>query len=72
MQVQYKVGDLYLIGVPYMKEVEIQDVSQTANAVKYEGYWYDAKVFHENCRGKLGRVEYRRGFLGTKRVVIRS
>ena len=72
MQVEYKVGDLLLAEWPYLREVEIQEVSQTAQALKINGNWYKAETFHPNVKGKLGHVECKSGFFGTKRIVVRT
>ena len=74
MQVEYRVGDLVLYDrYGNLQELEIFDVSQSAKAVK-TGFlgWQDAATFHENVRGKIGRVEYRRGIFGKRRIVTRT
>jgi hypothetical protein len=72
MQVEYKVGDLVLAEWSWLRELEIQDVSQTAKALKVDGQWCDAEKFHAAVRGRLGRIEIRRGIFGDKRVVVRT
>lgn len=73
MQVEYRVGDLVLATWPYLKELEIEDVSQSAKALKIvNGDWVSAETFHKEVRGKIGRAVYTRNWFGTKRTVIRE
>ena len=72
MEVAYKVGDLFLAEWPYLKEVEIQEVSQTAKALKIDGSWCEAASFHSKVKGKLGHVELKPWFFGMKRVVVKT
>ena len=51
MQVEYKVGDQLLAEWPYLTEVEIEEVSQTAQALKIRGSGCKAETFHPTVTG---------------------
>ena len=76
-RVAYKKGEIYLCARfgeegPF-QEVEILDVSQSANAVKISSDgWHDAAKFHSTVKGKIGHVEYRGWWVMRRRIVVRE
>ena len=70
--IEYKVGDLILINIGYLREMEVQEVSQLARALKLDGTWYEADKVTGGIKGKLGTVVYKKGLFGVKRIVVRT
>ncbi len=69
-QVIYKKGDLLLIRIGFLKEVEIQEVSQIAKAIKFNGQWFSINEI-DICN-KIGYVKYKKRLFGIKRIVVRT
>lgn len=69
MQVEYKVGDILLAEIGYIKEVEIEEIAVKAKCMKIDGTWYEAATITPKIKQVLGRARYVRGFFGVKRKV---
>ena len=70
MQVEYKVGDILLAELGYLKEVEIEEIAVKAECVKIDGTWYKAADITSKIKAVLGRAVYKKGLFGVKRTVV--
>ncbi len=70
--VKFKLGDLLLVNLGYLREMEVQEVSQSARALKLDETWYEVDKIAGEIKGKLGTVIYKKGLLGVKRIVLRT
>ena len=69
----YEVGDVYVVALPELKEVEVEDVVPTAEIIKIRGEgWLDCATLDKAVRAKLGKAVYSGGLLGRKRTVVRQ
>lgn len=69
MNVEYKVGDILLVDMGYMKELEVQEVAVKAKCIQLDGSWYETENIAPKIKQVLGRAIYKHGFFGKKRVV---
>jgi len=69
MQVVYKVGDILLVEIGYVKEVEVEKIAVQAKCMKIDDTWYEAAVITPKIKQVLGKATYRRGLFGIKRTV---
>lgn len=68
----YSIGDLLLVELPYLREVVVEDIFESGNAVKVDGSWVNASEFYETVRGKLGYVDTKKSIFGTIRTIVRT
>ncbi len=69
MQVEYKVGDILLGELPYLKECEVEEIAIKAQCIKIDGDWYQAADITTRVKAVLGKVVYRKKWFSTERIV---
>ena len=69
-EVEYRVGDLLLAEIPYLKECEIKEIAVEAKCMNIDGIWYKAEDVKPKIKTVLGRAMYKKGWFGSvKRTV---
>ena len=67
---EYKIGDILLAEIGYLKEVEIEEIAVEAECMKIDGLWYKAADVTPKIKAVLGRAVYRKGLFGKKRITV--
>ena len=70
MQVEYKVGDILLVELGYLKEAEVEEIAVKARCMKIDGTWYKADYVTPKIKAVLGMAVYKKGLFGVKRAVV--
>ena len=65
-QVQYKVGDLLLVNIGYLKEREIEQIAVKSKCMKIDGTWYEASDITPEIKQVLGHATYTKNLFGKK------
>ena len=69
MQIGFRVGDIVLVQIGFLKECEVEEIAVKAECMKIDGTWYKASDIVPKIKAVLGRATYKKGLFGTRRTV---